>query len=38
MLEAIFIINASKCANHDSMVLGWLKADLVVDPLLVFPF
>jgi len=38
MLEAILITNASKHANHDSMVLGWLEADLVVDPLLVLPF
>jgi hypothetical protein len=38
MLEAILVTNASKHANHASMVLGWLGTDLVVDPLLALPF
>jgi hypothetical protein len=38
MLEAILVTNASKRANHVSMVLGWLGADLVVDPPLALPF
>jgi hypothetical protein len=38
MLNAIFIINTSICANHACMALGWFGANLVVDPLLVAPF
>jgi len=38
LLEAILIINASKRANHASMVLGWFGANLVVDPPLVLLF
>jgi hypothetical protein len=38
MLEAIFVNNVSKRANHVSMVLGWFGIDLVVNPPLAIPF
>jgi hypothetical protein len=38
MLDAIFITNASKHANHASMTLSWFGVDLVVDLLLAVPF
>jgi hypothetical protein len=38
MLDAIFITNTSKCANHASMALGWFGANLVANPLLIAPF
>jgi hypothetical protein len=38
MLDAIFITNASKCANRASMALGQFGVALVVDPLLATTF
>jgi hypothetical protein len=38
MLDAMFITNVSKHANHASMTLSWFRVDLVVDLSLAVPF